>query len=174
MASFKDAVGKEWTLAVTPYEYRKIKDALGVDLYDIVDKDKAKQVFAKIETDDILLSDILWQICQSDAEGCGVDQKSFLRSLPGSVLAEAYMSLLEAIRDFFRRPEHRMIMEKMISFVRAVQSRVETEVTREVAKVDTEQQAKTFIDSVMSSLAVSGSTPSQQGVTADGDTPSAN
>ena len=170
MSTFTDASGHEWRLAVTPYEYRKLT-SIDIDIYDVVDREKAKELLAKLETDDMLLSDVLWLICEDDAQGLGIDKRSFLKSLPGEVLAAAYLALLEAITNFFRRPEQRMLMQKLIAFVRAAQSRLQTVAQEEINKVDVNSLAETFIESAMNSLGRSESTQSQQDATAAGGTP---
>jgi hypothetical protein len=169
MASFSDQTGRVWQVVISPYEYRKLKNQLDLDLYDVVDAEKMKAIISRLESDDCLLAEALWLICEDDAKAQGIGRRDFERALQGEALNQGWLAILEAQTDFFKRPEQREVARKLLEFVRAVNQRMEPIVSR-ISERDVQQAAKTFVDSVTNLLEASESTPNQPIETDDGAT----
>lgn len=99
MQTFTDIHGRKWTVGVTVNTVKRVKSRLGIDM--ITDPDQ----FLKQIQDIIALCDILYVVCQDEANPLGINDELFGGSLAGPVIKEAKNALIEAYLAFFPDPE---------------------------------------------------------------------
>jgi len=102
MQKFSDRTGREWLVDVTVATIQDARKTLGVDLIDA-----AGEVLARLQSDPVLLVDVLYVVCRDQAGAEGVSDDAFGRLMAGDVIDEATTALLEAMLNFFpklRRP----------------------------------------------------------------------
>lgn len=120
------------------------------------------------------LCDVLWAICEEQAirngfvetaKANGVPlEREFARGLGGQALVPAYTALAGAVADFSMSPEERdameLAMQKAQEVARLTSQGLLQAVRERVAKIDTSQMAKNYIDSALSSQPSPDKTPS--------------
>jgi hypothetical protein len=99
MRTFTDGKGREWTLDLNVSALRRVRDLCGVDLAEVVEKDKDLlfRLYARPET----IGAVLWGIVQPQAAGKGIDRADFDDSLSGAALHAGKTALLDEITAFF-------------------------------------------------------------------------
>ena len=160
--TFKDSKSREWSVSVTPWEAEKIEQAFNINIYDLVDtseEEKAATLIGKLEQDNGFLSAVLWTICQG--EHPGVDKKDFTQSLTGSVLDDAYLALLKATANFFRRPEQRLAMRTLVGRLEKVKEVIFAKAEKEIDESETKFDPVKFVNELGNSLQSRESIPSQ-------------
>lgn len=120
---FRDGKNREWKINVTPWEQQQVKKLLDINLYDVVDQTpvseddkeltKSTEFIASLEVEDDKLVSILWVLVSDQAMQKEVEEKDFWQSCAGDALDRAFLALLEALSDFFRRPEQRMYLKRL-------------------------------------------------------------
>jgi hypothetical protein len=100
MAKFTDNNGKQWQLLITVGSLAKVKADAGVNL-SIVSKDTSW--LEAIYGDPAKLGEILWSLCERQAEAAGVTPEQFVDGLTGEVLGAAGDALVASVCDFFPR-----------------------------------------------------------------------
>lgn len=103
MGTYKDATGYTWAVNLDVKALKEIRrrvtdaDGLRVDLLDV----QNGATIAKVLGDPILLTDILWVVCEKQAKNDGITQDAFYAAHRGNVFMQAMDALVEAISDFF-------------------------------------------------------------------------
>ena len=98
MRSFKDNEGREWTISINVTSIKKIKaSSLAVDLLDIMDG----KLMNRFADDPILFIDVIWLLCEEQAQKLEVTDEEFGRGMAGDALDKASEAFLEELVDFF-------------------------------------------------------------------------
>jgi hypothetical protein len=108
MPTFKDVRGQEWVIDVDVDGIRIVRDRLDYDLVDI-----SEESVNKLYDDPVLLVDVIWLLCESQATARNIKDVDFGRSLKGDAIEEATAALLESIADFFPG-SRRSLLKKVI------------------------------------------------------------
>lgn len=185
--NFKDAKDREWQIAVTPWEQNVIKATLGVNVYDLVDlnliaeestEDEpvtlSSKLIKRFENDDMLLANIMWKVCESEATKREVDQRDFIQGCTGEALDRAYVALMGACANFFRRPEHRLVLEKITGALKAIQDLATEKRVAGIERTMSQFDPAKFVKEHTNSPQSQGSTQSPLPAEAPGDTRSEN
>ena len=112
MHTFQDTQGRTWTVTINVDAIRRVRALLDVNLLDAVDG----KLLERLVVDPVLLCDILFALCQPEAQARNVTDEDFGRALGGDVLEHATTALLEELVDFFpsgRRAVFRKALEKL-------------------------------------------------------------
>ena len=112
MKTFNDTLGRSWTVTINVDAVRRVRSLLNVNLLDVVEG----PLLERLVTDPVLLCDILFALCQPEAESKSVSDEDFGRALGGDVLDAATTALLEELVDFFpsaKRSVFRKALEKL-------------------------------------------------------------
>lgn len=106
MARYTDVKGREWPVRLTVRTVKRIRDevAAGGKAFDILDV-SGGEVLAKLNTDPVLVSEVLWIICRETAKERGVAQEDFIDALAGDAILDGGAALVEALADFFPKLE---------------------------------------------------------------------
>jgi len=114
MAKFTDNAGREWSLTINVAALKRVRMLAEVDLADIL----ATTLLQRLAGDPVLLAEVLYAVCQPQAERQGISPESFGEELVGDVIDAATTALLEALADFFpsrRRAALRKALAKVKS-----------------------------------------------------------
>jgi len=104
--SFTDTTGRDWRVALDVTTVKTVRDRAEVDLADL---EQAPKTFAQLADDPVLLVDVLYLVCQSEASDRDVSPEDFGRSLAGDAIEHATAALEEAICDFFPRGKRSLL-----------------------------------------------------------------
>lgn len=94
MPVFKDANGREWLVKLDGPKIRDVRQQCSIDLGAL---DPA--IFDKLESDPVLLVDVLWVLCRGQCDG--VTDAQFGQALVGDPIEAATKALYDAYCDFF-------------------------------------------------------------------------
>lgn len=97
MKVFKDGSGIEWKLSMTCGSMKRVRDIAGIDVADFSEPDWFQRFFTSPAT----VADILWGLCQKQAEGIPVTESDFRDRLDGPTYRAAHAALIPEIADFF-------------------------------------------------------------------------
>lgn len=119
MKTFTDNAGRHWNLALDIYTVKKVRDVLHVDLLDLgADRDKPGEgVLNRLIVDPVLLVDVVFVVCQDQAEKLDVTDEQFGRAMAGDAIDAATKALLEEIADFIPSPRDRARARKVIAAI---------------------------------------------------------
>lgn len=106
MARFKDNRGREWVVYIDIPAARRIRKTLDVDILNI---DEGLSV---LSADPILLCDVLYLLCQTEADSRGVSDEEFGEALIGEALEDACDAFVEALINF-SPPRRRKVLQTM-------------------------------------------------------------
>lgn len=96
MATFRDGAGRQWAVEANGDTLRRVRDRLGVNL----GKQPAEGLMPLLG-DTLGLVDVLYVLCQPQAEAAGVSDEEFGRAAGGPVLADARDALVAAMAEFY-------------------------------------------------------------------------
>lgn len=96
MSTFTDAKDRQWTIAVTVGDIKRVRNEAKIDLGD-----PTPETMERLATDPVLLVDVLWSLCSVQAKERGVSDEEFGRALVGDPIDAATEALIEAVVDFF-------------------------------------------------------------------------
>lgn len=98
-ASFTDGDGREWKLRLTVGLVEDIQKETGVELGDESNADWLALLFGKRRK----LVEVLWLLCEAQADKAGVTPEQFGHLFDGATLDAAGTALAAAVADFFPR-----------------------------------------------------------------------
>lgn len=119
MPHFTDTEGRRWELELNIGLARRIKSLAGVDL---LAKNPTPEI-AKIIEDLETLVNVLWIVCERQAQTRDVDEEDFAWALGGETFHPAVYGLLEAIVNF-SPPHRRGAMAAAVERIREIERRV--------------------------------------------------
>jgi len=157
MTTFSDNAGRAWDVVVHVLAVKRVRAALGVDLYRLVD-DGLKGL-GELLADPVLLVDVLYVLCREAAESSGVSDEDFGRSLAGDALERAAQAFLEALTDFFPDRRARQALRTVTRKGREMRERMLDVLGTRLEEVDAASTAATSSGSSGGSPASPASTP---------------
>jgi hypothetical protein len=98
MHSFKDTKDRTWLLEINVAAAKKVRALTGVDLYRLVENDFAK--LQELLRDPITLIDVIYVLCQEQAEKLGMNDEAFGGSFAGETVSAAADAFVEAFISF--------------------------------------------------------------------------
>ena len=115
---FTDLENREWEVSITVGVIRKVRQKLSIDLADAFDFDTAGRaktdVLKKIAEDPVLLIDVLYCICEEQANARNVSDTAFGELFStGEMIEGATNALLQGLLRFLP-PAKRLAMEKIL------------------------------------------------------------
>lgn len=97
MHAWKDTEGRTWSVTVSIDTIKRVKALLKIDLLEAATGD----LLARLADDPVLLADVVYAVCQPEAETRGIDDTAFGQALGGDAIDDAADALLGALVDFF-------------------------------------------------------------------------
>jgi hypothetical protein len=104
---FVDTQGNVWTIHVDVGAVKRVRRLTDVDLLAVVEGD----LLDRLSRDPVLLCDVLFAICQPQAERLEISDEQFAAGLAGDVIAEGTAALLAALVNFFPEPQRRLLAQ---------------------------------------------------------------
>ncbi len=112
MRMFTDNAGRKWTLAINVDTIRRVRTVLKVDLLEAVEG----KLIERLAGDPILLCDVIYVICQPEADSKAISDEEFGRAMAGDAIDTATTSLLEELVDFFPRNRRQLLAKALEKF----------------------------------------------------------
>jgi hypothetical protein len=109
-----------WTVQITVATIKRVQAMVGVNLLDVLDS--KSRLLEKLSTDPILLCDVLYVICQQQAQSANVSDEQFGEALAGDVIDHATTALLQELADFFPTAK-RQVLRKALTKLREVEEK---------------------------------------------------
>jgi len=100
MKTFKDASGRNWTVALTLGTAMAVKDKLGVDLLQPEAGDPP--LLTRLGTDEMLLGEVLCALLADQFDAHQVSDADVRAGFDGATLLAAQTAFYEEMVDFFR------------------------------------------------------------------------
>ena len=92
MRTFKDNAGRTWSLTLSVWTVKKVRDLLGVDLLDLGGESASAQkpgLLFRLISDPVLLVDVLYVVCKDQADSASVTDEQFGRAMGGDAIDAA-------------------------------------------------------------------------------------
>ena len=99
MHRFKDAEGREWSLAINISQKRAVQNRLNVDLSKLFENQF--QPYIELMGDLAKFADVLFVLCEKEAITAGIDDYQFGSRLDGPALESAFEAFREELFNFF-------------------------------------------------------------------------
>lgn len=157
MKTFTDTAGRTWTVCVNVDAIKRVRSLLDVNLLEVLD-DGCK-LLAQLHDDPVLLVDVLYALCQPQAEAQNVTDVQFGQAMSGDALLHANRALLEGLSDFFPSARRRAAMKNLLQKTERVVDRLLDHAETTIAGIDPDSVAQSAIDSFGSSREPSASAP---------------
>jgi hypothetical protein len=104
MSSFKDTIGREWSVVCNVGTIKAVRDALQVDLVKLF-QDEAGRIFG----DPVLLVNVLYVVCKKQADERKLTDEDFGSSLSGDSLEAGASALIDAVILFFPQSRQKIL-----------------------------------------------------------------
>lgn len=114
MQKFKDKQGREWSISLNGWTLKKLKETLNFDARD-------HESILRAANDPSLLCDVLFVLCQGQAEKLGVTDRDFGESMTGDVIEAAADAYMQETADF--SPRQKQALNTMLVKMRTTQDR---------------------------------------------------
>lgn len=157
MHTFADNLGRTWYVAVNVTTIRRVRAALEVDLYALVDD--GMQALGRLVADPVRLADVLYVLCKDDADAKDISDEDFGRALAGDAITSAAEALVEELVDFFPDERSRAALRRVIATGREVRTKLLVHAETLLDNLSPDECASSLIRSWTSSPASSASTP---------------
>ena len=105
--TFTDTDGRKWTPKLTLFEAARVKRQLDINMEELDD-------ITRMVQDPALLCDVLFVVCETEANARCVNAETFGRSLAGDAIKAARQALLMAVSDFFEDTRKRTAFSEYI------------------------------------------------------------
>lgn len=133
MAAFVDRHNRQWSLEITPYSMKRVKELTGVHLGKIL-ADEMKPL-SDLLLDPIAIVDVLYALCVPQCEQKGITDEQFGQALVGDSFESAVEALLIAIQDFFPNRQ-KELLAKLFSKGRQIEQALVEKAQQEIDKLD--------------------------------------
>lgn len=122
MKTFKDNAGRTWTIAVNIAATKRVKSLANVNLMDAINGD----LIEKLATDPVLLCDVIYAVCKTDADAQNITDEQFGQAMAGDAIEHATAALLEELVDFFPEAKRRVLRKAVGKFKTVETKAIET------------------------------------------------
>lgn len=154
MRTFKDNKGRTWKIALNVWQMKRLRDTLGIDLVNVIgtsaDGNVRVDTIDRIASDPCLLVDILWVVCERQANAEGVKDEDFGASLAGDSIEDATRAFLDELVDFFPGAR-RLFLKKAVGLARKYAGEMETALKTVLESPELEERLKTELRSATAS-----------------------
>ena len=162
MRSFRDTKGRTWKVELNVRQMKRVRDALGVDLVNVIEARRdgtvAADTLERVANDPVLLADILWVLCEGEAKPAGVTDDDFGSALAGDAISEATRAFLDELVDFFPGAR-RLFLRKAVDLARKCESEGEAALKAALESPGLAERLKTSLPSPAASPGSAASTP---------------
>ena len=118
MKTFTDNTGRTWSIAINVGAVKRVRASLDVNLLDAVEG----KLIERLVSDPILLCDVIFILCQQEAETRGITDEQFGQAMAGDAIDAATSALLEELVDFFPTGK-RQVLTKALAKLKAFEAK---------------------------------------------------
>ena len=162
MRQFRDTKGRTWKVELNVRQMKRVRDALGVDLVNVIEARRdgtvAADTLERVANDPVLLADILWVLCEGEAKPAGVTDDDFGSALAGDSISEATRAFLDELVDFFPGAR-RLFLRKAVDLARKCESEGEAALKAALESPELAERLRTSLSSPSASPGSAASTP---------------
>lgn len=133
MRTFKDNGGREWTVEVNVAALKRVRGLVGVDLMQVVEGTGG--LIERLIRDPVLLCDVVFAVCRTEAETRGVPDEEFGRAMAGDAIEHATAALLEELVSFCPSPRDRRNLGRVLTATRGVMDKARDLVERKIDRL---------------------------------------
>ena len=119
MRQFKDTDGRQWAIAINVETLKRVRDLTEINLLEALEG----KLFIELAADPIKLCDVIYAICQPQADLQMVSDLEFGRAMAGDAIEEATTALLEDLVDFFPQGR-RQLLRKGLAKAKSLEAEV--------------------------------------------------
>lgn len=134
MHCFKDQKGNAWPVVINLYAIEKVKAEHKVDLLGLFDRQA--EPLGEFMTDDFAMCAVLYDLGQPDNEKAGRTPDDLKRAWGGETADAAADAFLEELIDFFRDPERRSRLRRLVAKFKEVGAAVLENRAKAVDEID--------------------------------------
>jgi hypothetical protein len=116
--TFADNTGRTWSIAINVGAVKRVRASLDVNLLDAVEG----KLIERLVSDPILLCDVIFVLCQQEAETRGITDEQFGQAMAGDAIDAATSALLEELVDFFPTGK-RQVLTKALAKLKAFEAK---------------------------------------------------
>ena len=109
MKTFCDNAGRTWTVQVNVDAIKRVRDLAKVNLLEVVEG----KLLERLISDPVLLCDVIYCVCQPEADTKGISDADFGRAMAGDAIDGATTALLEELVDFFPQGKRRVLSKAL-------------------------------------------------------------
>ena len=109
MSSFKDTKDREWIIDVDIPIAKTIKRNLKIDLMGAIDG----SLFNQLASDYLLIYDLLYALCQDQADRRKIDEIEFAKALDGTAIEAGWAAVCEALVGFFPHEKRSILRDAL-------------------------------------------------------------
>lgn len=161
MRQFTDTKGRTWKVELNVRQVKRVRDALGVDLANVIqagrDGTVAADTLERVANDPVLLADILWILCEGEAKASGVTDDDFGSALAGDSISDATRAFLDELVDFFPGAR-RLFLRKAVDLARQCEAEGEAALKAALESPELAERLKTSCPSPTASPGSAAST----------------
>lgn len=118
MKTFTDNTGRTWSIAINVGAVKRVRSGLDVNLLDAVEG----KLIERLVSDPVLLCDVIFVLCQPEAEARGITDEQFGQAMAGDAIDSATSALLEELVDFFPSGK-RQVLTKALAKLKAFEAK---------------------------------------------------
>jgi hypothetical protein len=118
MKTFTDNTGRTWSIAINVGAVKRVRSGLDVNLLDAVEG----KLIERLVSDPVLLCDVIFVLCQQEAEARGITDEQFGQVMAGDAIDSATSALLEELVDFFPSGK-RQVLTKALAKLKAFEAK---------------------------------------------------
>jgi len=143
MKTFKDTEGREWRLSVNAFTLKALRDAKGIDLLSVTEKESG--LMGRLFDDHILVAEVAYHLCQSQIKERGVSEESFYSAMAGDAIDGALTAIVDDLGAFFRDAKVRGVFVDLVTTTRDVINKSVDRMAKRLGGVNVEA----LVDQVM-------------------------
>jgi hypothetical protein len=145
MHSYRDNAGRTWTVVINVAAVKRVRGLVGIDLYKLID-DGFKPLAALV-ADPVQLADVLYCLCQDEADAKQITDEDFGRALAGDAITLAADAFVEELIDFFPDARARSSLTRVLAAGRKVRDKLLLHAETVIETLDPETAANALIAS---------------------------
>jgi hypothetical protein len=156
MHTFKDNGGREWTIEVNVAALKRVRGLTGTDLMQVVEG----TLIEKLIRDPVLLCDVVYAVCKTEADQRGVSDEEFGRAMAGDAIEAATAALLEELVSFCPSPRDRRNLGRVLTATRGVMDKARDLVEKRIDRLVEGGELERIAEAALASAALPTPGPS--------------
>ena len=155
MPTFTDNQDHVWDVAVNVAVLRRVRSRLGVDLMGLGTTDPPPGpdpgapggdcLLARLVKDPALLCDVIYVVCQEQAEAGKISDEQFGARMAGDAIEAATRALLEGIVNFFPSRRDRERIKRAIAALWTIVETVQDELDARTSPAELKREAQKIL-----------------------------